>query len=1085
MKHGPHVLALLLLAAPAVADVRVFVGVLELPTDEEGPPDPNPPFDLFRTTRYSYPYALRETLTGRQSLVRHRALTLENELLRCVVLPDVGGHLYNCVDKPSGADLFYANKSLRKAQIGYRGAWVAFGLEFNFPVSHNWVSLSPVDYAMRTNADGSASIWVGNVDRVYGMQWRVELRLRPGSSALEQHVALYNPSPVRRRFYWWNNAAVRVRDESRIEYPMRFTASHGFRELDTWPVDSRGTDLSKVGNHVYGPVSLFAHGSREGFMGVHHPWSRTGVVHYSSSEDAPTKKIWSWGSDPDGLDWRKALSDDQSAYVEIQAGLFRDQETYGFLAPQETIRFVEYWLPVRGTSGITRANADAVVHLARSEAKDGRVALTVGVNVARDVRKGRLRLAAVGRTAAEEPLDLAAASALERRFEGLDASSTYTLTLTNDKGRVLLAHTEGVLDVLPSSDVKTGRQPVQHYAPPASRGEGETLALGLELERDGKRLLAFETYGEGLERFPASQQLLKARGRMAVDLQRCDEAAPLLERARLRSSSDPEILYLLGLALANAGREQAARTHFEGARRFPAFRAAAAIELSRLDSREGKRDAALTHLKETGAEFKDAIRAGALGVALLRAQGRLDVAKAAARRWTELDPTSSFLRHEAVLLGGADDGLLAHLAAEPERVLDLASEYMGLGLWSDALALLERRYVRDPKAIPEPGSVLPQDHPLVAYYRGYCWEKTGGSPAADFASAAKMSTRYVFPSRADSFLVLRRALEVDSNDATARFLLGELHLAGGEVDAALAEWQQARRLNKAIPTLHRNLGMTLLHAKGDAKAALDAFREGIDVDATNPAVYFGADQAASLAGTRAAERVTLLQRFPDRNGMPPALAQKLALALTEVGRGADAEALFHGRFFPREEGGTNVRQVFLEVRLRSALALARSGRAEEAAAIVASIGRPVEGLAFTEDGLEAFLAGARLQLLMGDVLAAADRTRDARRHWGRVKDGRESPLLKPVLVALAERRLGRTDESRYRRPLEDALAAADNVIAQGQPPTGATLYAQGLTLRALGREAESREHLKKVLLLADQRLSHFLARRALEASDPP
>src|SRR6185436_1081066 len=201
-------LPLALLAPPAAAqDARVSVTTLELPTDEEGPPDPNPPFDLFRTTRYSYPYAIRDSLTGRQSVVRYRALQLENEYLRCVVLPDLGGHLYNCLDKKSGADLFYANKSLRKAQIGYRGAWVAFGVEFNFPVSHNWVSLSPVDYATRQNADGSASVFVGNVDRVYGMQWRVELRLRPGSSALEQHVALYNPSPVRRRFYWWNNAA--------------------------------------------------------------------------------------------------------------------------------------------------------------------------------------------------------------------------------------------------------------------------------------------------------------------------------------------------------------------------------------------------------------------------------------------------------------------------------------------------------------------------------------------------------------------------------------------------------------------------------------------------------------------------------------------------------------------------------------------------------------------------------------------------------------------------------------------------------------------------------------------------------------
>ena len=76
-----------------------------------------------------------------------RAIYLENEYLKCSVLPDIGGHIYTCVDKINGLPMFYANPSLKKAKIGYRGAWAAFGVEFNFPVSHNWVSMSPVDFA--------------------------------------------------------------------------------------------------------------------------------------------------------------------------------------------------------------------------------------------------------------------------------------------------------------------------------------------------------------------------------------------------------------------------------------------------------------------------------------------------------------------------------------------------------------------------------------------------------------------------------------------------------------------------------------------------------------------------------------------------------------------------------------------------------------------------------------------------------------------------------------------------------------------------------------------------------------------------
>jgi hypothetical protein len=111
------------------------------------------------------------------------------------------------------------------------------------------------------------------------------LTLRPGRAVLEQHTTLYNRSDTRHRFYWWTNAGVQVEDDSRILYPMRFTAAHGFADIDTWPVNAAGVDLSLVGNHTFGPVSRFAHGSREPFMAVYHPRTDSGVVHHSSSAE--------------------------------------------------------------------------------------------------------------------------------------------------------------------------------------------------------------------------------------------------------------------------------------------------------------------------------------------------------------------------------------------------------------------------------------------------------------------------------------------------------------------------------------------------------------------------------------------------------------------------------------------------------------------------------------------------------------------------------------------------------------------------------------------------------------------------------
>src|SRR5205807_10240965 len=77
----------------------------------------------------------------------------------------------------------------------------------------------------------------------------------------------------------------------------------------------------------------------------------------------------------DRLDWRKALSENASAYAEVQAGLFRNQETYALLQPRQTINFSEYWMPVREMGGITRANLSGVLAVRRQASS-----LVIGFN---------------------------------------------------------------------------------------------------------------------------------------------------------------------------------------------------------------------------------------------------------------------------------------------------------------------------------------------------------------------------------------------------------------------------------------------------------------------------------------------------------------------------------------------------------------------------------------------------------------------------------------------------------------------------------------------------------------------------------
>jgi tetratricopeptide (TPR) repeat protein len=1083
-------------AGPAETAVRQ--GTLTLPTYEEGLPDANPRFDIFaRRPFLIYPYTARTNLTDRRSDRTWRTLILENEYLRLVVLPDLGGRIYSGVDKASGAEMFYANPSIKYADVAYRGAWVALGVEFNFPVSHNWATVSPVDFGTVRHPDGSASVWVGAIDRPYGMQWRVELTLRPGRSLLEQTTTLYNRSDVRHRFYWWTTASVRADGDSHVLYPMEFTAAHHFADVDTWPVDSSGTDLSYPRNHLAGFVSRFAHGTREPFMGVYHPATESGMVHVADPHDMPGKKIWSWGWDDEGKDWRRALSDDESAYLEVQAGLFRNQETYAFLEPQQVLRFRESYQPVRKIGGYSRANADGVVHVRRGEGQ----ALRVGLNVTRAVHDGRIVVRDGPRTAREEPLSLAPSGVFDRTYADLAAPGPYTVEVRDAAGRVLLAHTEGLYDVLPKAEVKTGPQPPLVFPPPEKRSEGDWLALGRHQELNGKLLEARDVYEAARAAFPGSPELQRAAGRLAVQLKRYEEAVEPLAKAAARASNDAEALYYLGLARLALGQTQEARFAFDQAATLPAFRGASLLQLGRIAAREGSglesclepahptegwhtsRPDPLEGLRlvrQALAGSPDMIRAGGMEVALLRRTGRLDEAKARLRHWRSVDPPSSFLRHEAVALGAADEALWTHLAGDPERVLEVAVDYMALGLWDDAHALLARRY---PSAgvVSEPGMVLPQDYPLVAYYRGYCAERAGRGGHDDFALASRQSTRYVFPNRPESVVVLRRALEVDPNDATAHFLLGSLHLSGGRTDEALAEWEKARALDPRLPVLHRNIGFTLLYARGAAEDARRAFEEGMSADPANVELYQGADQALSLLGRGPEERITSLRRYPAAP-LPSALVFKLALALSEAGRFDEAQALFPGRFFPREEFGTNVRQVWLEVKLRQAFALAREGRKAEAAALAAALGAPVAGFDFTRDGMKAFVGAPRFQYYAGEVQALLGDDAAAREHWQRAAAGRDFRQM--AFAYRAAQRLGEASDARWRPRLQAALDEADTYLFRGGHYPALATCARGMLLRALGRVPEGDEALRQVFVLPDKGLPHHVARLALQEPAP-
>ncbi len=297
--------ALLLLCAMSCAagadlPVHAWEDSLQLPTYLLGPASPIPPFGILTPDAANYPYPLLKKFTKDREERAWRTLNLENEYLMCRVLPGLGGHLYSCRDKRNDREMFYANPVMKFGDVSLRGAWAAVGIESNFPVGHSRDTISPVDFVVRSDPDGSGRAVVENIDRATGMKWRVEYILHPGSTVLEQRVTLSNRSAMRWPYYWWANGDIAFDDPAtKMILPTYVVSTHATpREIIPWPTMVDGKDGTVFANQKT-DGAWFAYKSREPFFAIYKPAFRSGVAHFADPGMVEGKKIWLWGPNGD------------------------------------------------------------------------------------------------------------------------------------------------------------------------------------------------------------------------------------------------------------------------------------------------------------------------------------------------------------------------------------------------------------------------------------------------------------------------------------------------------------------------------------------------------------------------------------------------------------------------------------------------------------------------------------------------------------------------------------------------------------------------------------------------------------------
>ena len=327
-------------ALQAAEPVSAREETLTMPTWEIGPPSLHPLYP--GPQGRIYPYTLNETLTDRKIDRTYDAVFLENEYVKVLILPEIGGRLHGAVDKTNDYVWVYWQRTIKPGLISMTGAWISGGIEWNFPHGHRPSGYMPVDHRIVRHDDGSATVWVGETEPIFNTRWLVGMTLEPGRSRVRCDYVFINPTNHRVSFQFWATAATHANEWSQAQYPGDVVTGHGKTQFWNWPVHE-GRDLTWWKN-VPNASSFFAYESTDDWFGIYDHRAEGGLVHVADHRLMPGKKLWTWGSGPSGRIWEDILTEGGGAYFEPQAGAFADnQPDYHWMEPHEVRTVHDYW----------------------------------------------------------------------------------------------------------------------------------------------------------------------------------------------------------------------------------------------------------------------------------------------------------------------------------------------------------------------------------------------------------------------------------------------------------------------------------------------------------------------------------------------------------------------------------------------------------------------------------------------------------------------------------------------------------------------------------------------------------------------
>ena len=335
---------------------EIAEGRVELPLYRFSDPDPIPP-----TSEKRFPYFRYDGSSPTSCPYAFRAVRMQNGRIAVDVFPEIGGQIWGATDLRTGFDFIYRNHVVKFRNVAMRGPYWSGGVEYNFGIiGHGPYTSSPVDYAVRTNEDGSVSCFIAVDELICRTSYQVEIRLEPDMDSFTTRTLWYNASGLPVPYYNWMNAAAHI--ESDMEFKFDGKAQIGHQgDAHPWPIDSDGRHLDKYAANAFGSnKSYHVLNGDNRVYGVWYPSRGIGFIHTNESCDKYGRKIWMWAQSREGGIWEDLLTDSDGQFIELQSGRAFNQPRFATVktpfkhpsfSPGRTDRFIERW-------GVTRDSSD-------------------------------------------------------------------------------------------------------------------------------------------------------------------------------------------------------------------------------------------------------------------------------------------------------------------------------------------------------------------------------------------------------------------------------------------------------------------------------------------------------------------------------------------------------------------------------------------------------------------------------------------------------------------------------------------------------------------------------------------------------